>query len=75
MRYSELMMAVEANWIWMDGELIPFDQARVHVLTHTLHYGYGVFEGIRAYARPDGSHVFRLGEHIRLHGLSRRHRG
>ncbi len=58
-------MAVEANWIWMDGELIPFDQARVHVLTHTLHYGYGVFEGIRAYARPDGSHVFRLGEHIR----------
>lgn len=58
-------MAVEADWIWMDGELIPFDQARVHVLTHTLHYGYGVFEGIRAYAGTDGSHVFRLGDHIR----------
>ena len=58
-------MAPESNWIWMDGELIPFDQARVHVLTHTLHYGFGVFEGIRAYERPDGSHVFRLGEHVR----------
>jgi len=58
-------MALDAKWIWMDGELIPFDQARVHVLTHTLHYGFGVFEGIRAYQRPDCSHVFRLGDHIR----------
>jgi len=40
--------------IWMDGELVPWDQARVHVLTHSLHYGSGVFEGIRAYATDRG---------------------
>lgn len=59
-------MAMEAEWIWMDGEIIPYAQATTHVLTHTLHYGFGVFEGIRAYQRADGqSHVFRLGEHIK----------
>ena len=40
--------------IWMDGELVPWDEARVHVLTHSLHYGSGVFEGIRTYAAADG---------------------
>jgi branched-chain amino acid aminotransferase len=51
--------------IWLDGELIPFSQAQVHVLTHTLHYGVGAFEGIRAYKRPDGKGaIFRLGDHI-----------
>jgi branched-chain amino acid aminotransferase len=50
--------------IWMDGELVAWDQARVHVLTHSLHYGTGVFEGIRAYPTPSGVAVFRLGEHI-----------
>lgn len=51
--------------IWMSGELVPWDAARVHVLTHTLHYGLGVFEGIRCYRRADGrSAVFRLGEHV-----------
>jgi branched-chain amino acid aminotransferase len=49
----------------MDGNFVPFDQAKVPVMTHTLHYGYGAFEGIRAYERSDGSsHIFRLEEHI-----------
>jgi len=50
--------------IWMNGELVPWDQATVHVLTHTLHYGTGVFEGIRAYPTSSGVAVFRLTEHI-----------
>ena len=56
---------MENGKIWMDGELVPWDEAKVHVLTHTLHYGVGVFEGIRCYAGEDGrSGVFRLPEHI-----------
>jgi branched-chain amino acid aminotransferase len=51
--------------IWMDGELVPWEEARVHVLTHTLHYGSGVFEGIRAYPTKRGPAVFRLTDHIR----------
>jgi branched-chain amino acid aminotransferase len=51
--------------VWVDGNLVPFAQAQVHVLTHTLHYGVGAFEGIRAYKRPDGSGaIFRLDDHI-----------
>ena len=50
--------------IWMNGELVPWDEARIHVLTHSLHYGMGVFEGIRAYETPNGPGVFRLTEHI-----------
>ena len=54
--------------IWMDGELVDWDAAQVHVLTHTLHYGSGVFEGIRAYPTTRGPAVFRLTDHIkRLH--------
>ena len=54
--------------IWMNGELVDWDKAQVHVLTHTLHYGTGVFEGIRAYETADGPAVFRLTDHIaRLH--------
>jgi len=54
--------------IWMDGELVDWDAAQVHVLTHTLHYGSGVFEGIRAYPTKRGPAVFRLTDHIkRLH--------
>lgn len=52
--------------IWMDGKLVDWDGAQVHVLTHTLHYGLGAFEGIRAYETHDGrSAVFRLKEHVR----------
>ncbi len=50
--------------IWMDGELVAWEDAKVHVLTHSLHYGCGVFEGIRAYATSRGPAVFRLGDHI-----------
>jgi len=50
--------------IWLDGEMVPWREARVHVLTHTLHYGLGVFEGVRAYHTPDrGACIFRLAEH------------
>ena len=58
--------------IWMNGELVDWDDARIHVLTHTLHYGMGVFEGIRAYETPDGPAVFRLTEHMaRLHNSAK----
>jgi branched-chain amino acid aminotransferase len=58
-------MVEKAEKIWMDGELIPWDEARVHILTHTLHYGLGVFEGIRCYVCHDGSSaIFRLKEHV-----------
>ena len=50
--------------IWMNGELVEWDKAQVHVLTHTLHYGTGVFEGIRAYETSKGTAIFRLTEHI-----------
>jgi branched-chain amino acid aminotransferase len=50
--------------IWMDGELVDWDDANVHVLTHSLHYGCGVFEGIRAYATSRGPAVFRLTDHV-----------
>ncbi|MFT6764250.1 MAG: branched-chain amino acid aminotransferase [Candidatus Aldehydirespiratoraceae bacterium] len=50
--------------IWMNGELVDWDKAQVHVLTHGLHYGSGVFEGIRAYETADGPAIFRLTEHI-----------
>ncbi|MCF6236086.1 MAG: branched-chain amino acid transaminase [Gammaproteobacteria bacterium] len=49
--------------IWFDGELVPWREAKVHVLTHTLHYGMGVFEGIRAYKTDKGPAIFRLHEH------------
>jgi branched-chain amino acid aminotransferase len=56
---------VKADKIWMDGKLVPFEDSKVHVLTHALHYGIGVFEGIRAYKTADGrSAVFRLREHL-----------
>jgi len=59
-------MVEKAKAIWLDGKFIPWDEARVHVLTHTLHYGLGVFEGIRAYQCEDGrTAIFRLSEHIR----------
>ncbi len=59
------MMAAEGKKVWMDGRLVDFDNAKVHVLNHTLHYGVGVFEGIRAYPTPKGPAVFRLAEHVR----------
>lgn len=52
------------GYIWMDGEMVPWRDATVHVLTHSLHYGMGAFEGIRAYATKKGPAIFRLNEHI-----------
>ena len=58
--------------IWMNGSLVNWDDAKVHVLTHTLHYGTGVFEGIRAYETANGPAVFRLTDHIkRLHNSAK----
>ncbi|WP_461480595.1 branched-chain amino acid transaminase [Porticoccus sp.] len=52
------------GYIWFDGEMVPWREAKVHVLTHTLHYGMGVFEGVRAYETPDrGAAIFRLQDH------------
>ncbi len=55
---------MKSELIWMDGELLPYEQATVHFLTPTLHYGPGVFEGIRCYETPEGPAVFRLREHL-----------
>ena len=54
----------EVGKIWMNGKLVPFKNARVHVLTHALHYSTSIFEGIRCYDTPNGSAIFRLPEHI-----------
>ncbi|MES9855599.1 MAG: branched-chain amino acid transaminase [Sedimenticola sp.] len=51
------------GWIWLDGEMVPWREAKVHVLTHTLHYGMGVFEGVRAYKTDKGAAIFRLQDH------------
>ncbi len=55
----------EAEYIWHNGQLVPWEQATVHVLTHAMHYGSSVFEGVRVYATPDGPRAFRLGDHIK----------
>ena len=58
--------------IWMNGELVDWADANIHILTHSLHYGMGVFEGIRAYETPEGPAVFRLTEHMkRLHNSAK----
>ena len=59
-----MTMADRDGVIWLDGELVPWRDAKVHVLTHTFHYGLGVFEGVRAYkTESDGTCIFRLKEH------------
>jgi branched-chain amino acid aminotransferase len=60
----------DVRWIWKNGELVEFEKATVHVLTHALHYGSGVFEGIRCYKTHQGSAVFRLPEHLKRLRLS-----
>jgi branched-chain amino acid aminotransferase len=54
----------KSDWIWMSGEFVPWDEAKVHVLTHGLHYGSGVFEGIRAYDTDKGTAIFRHADHL-----------
>ena len=58
-----MSMADRDGKIWMDGELVEWRDAKIHVLTHTLHYGCGVFEGVRAYNTVNGTAIFRLQEH------------
>ena len=66
------MPLTKTDKIWMDGKLVSWDEAVVHILTPTLHYGWGVFEGIRAYATKKGPAVFRLTDHMRrLHRSSK----
>ena len=66
------MKLTPTDTIWMDGEFVPWDQAQVHVLTPSLHYGWGVYEGIRAYPTANGPAVFRLRDHLkRLHDSAR----
>ncbi|MEC5396621.1 branched-chain amino acid transaminase [Uliginosibacterium sp. H1] len=58
-----MSMADRDGFIWMDGKLVPWREANIHVLTHSLHYGLSVFEGVRAYKTAKGSAIFRLKEH------------
>ena len=60
---TPLSMADRDGWIWHDGKLVPWRSATTHVLTHSLHYGLAVFEGLRAYKTIDGTAIFRLKEH------------
>jgi branched-chain amino acid aminotransferase len=57
-------MSTQSQYIWMDGKLVEFEKATVHFLNRTLHYGVGVFEGIRSYSTENGPAVFRLKEHV-----------
>ena len=54
-----------AQLIWMNGRMVPWAEANVHVMAHALHYGSSVFEGIRVYKTPDGPKIFRLTDHVR----------
>ena len=58
------MAKMQADYIWMNGEIIPWEQATVHVFTHALHYGSSAFEGIRAYEVDDAAAIFRGPEHF-----------
>ena len=58
-----MSMADRDGWIWYDGKMVPWRDATTHVLTHTLHYGMGVFEGVRCYKTGDGPAIFRLRDH------------
>ncbi len=60
---TNLPMDQRDGWIWLDGEFVPWREATVHVLCHTLHYGLGVFEGVRAYETERGAAIFRLQDH------------
>ena len=61
----KMSMSDRDGVIWFDGKLVPWRDANVHVLTHSLHYGMGVFEGIRAYKTQNGTAIFRLKEHVK----------
>ena len=60
---TEVPFSEREGWIWFNGEMVPWQDAKIHVLTHTLHYGLGVFEGVRAYSTRRGATIFRLNDH------------
>ena len=60
-----MSMSDRDGFIWLDGDLVPWREAKVHVLTHTLHYGMGAFEGVRAYKTDKGTGIFRLEDHTK----------
>ena len=60
-----MSMSDRDGFIWFDGKMVPWRDANIHVLTHSLHYGMGVFEGIRAYKTESGPAIFRLKEHVK----------
>src|SRR5258707_12537371 len=62
-RRRNMSMSDRDGYIWYDGKLVPWRDANTHVLTHTLHYGLGVFEGVRAYKTAGGPAIFRLQDH------------
>jgi branched-chain amino acid aminotransferase len=71
------MSFASAQWVWMNGDFLPWNDANIHVSAHALHYGSGVFEGIRCYETTDGPALFRVSEHLerffnsaRTHGLA-----
>ena len=72
-RGTEAALSIEtAQLVWMDGAIVPWDDAKVHVVSNTLHYGFGVFEGIRCYRTTSGPAIFRLRDHLlRMRGSAR----
>ena len=58
-----MFLNTDSKYIWLNGKFQPFDDTNIHLLSHTLHYGLGVFEGLRAYETNDGGAIFRLQEH------------
>lgn len=58
-----MMMSQKEGFIWFDGKFVPWKEANIHILTHSLHYGMGIFEGLRAYPTPKGPAIFRLQDH------------
>lgn len=56
--------SARTDWIWKDGEIVPWDTGQLHVMSHVVHYGSSVFEGIRFYETPDGPSIFRLDDHV-----------
>ena len=69
------MNTAHGKWIWMDGKWVAWNDARIHILSHVVHYGTSVFEGIRAYSTPQGPSIFRLQDHLqRLYDSARVYR-
>ena len=60
-----MFLNTDAKYIWLNGSFQPFNDTNIHLLSHTLHYGLGAFEGVRAYETESGGAIFRLGDHTK----------